>query len=102
MIQHSPMSQLVRLQGEIIHVPSVARTRFYSSPFLGRPFVKIVHHDGHEYVLKYKLNQWPTATTDFKKLESARAACYEALKHIPLMEESETYNPLVESERKLQ
>jgi hypothetical protein len=96
------MSQLVRIQNEVIHVPSVARTRFYSSPLLGRPFVKVVHHDGHEYILKYKVNQWPTATTEFKKLEVARAACYDALKKIPLMEESETYNPLVESERKLQ
>jgi len=79
----------------------VARTRFFSSPYLGRPFLKIVHHDGHEYILKYKLNQWPTALNEFKKLEVARAACYEALKQVPLMEEAETYNPLVESERKL-
>ena len=95
------MSQLVRMKNGMIHVPSVARTRLYSSPFLGRPCLLLVNHDGNESFLQYKLREWPLALLDFKKLETARAACSEALKKVPLMEETEVPNPLVESERRL-
>lgn len=95
------MSQLLRIQGEMFHIPSIARTRLYSSQFVGRPFILIVNHNGFEQVLKYPLNQWHTASQDYKKLETCRTACFDALKKVPLMEESETYNPLVESERSL-
>jgi hypothetical protein len=96
------MSQLVRIQRQVIHVPSVARTRLYDSTFLGRPCLKIVTHNGDEHTLRYKLREWPLALAEFKKLEAARAACSEALKKVPLLEEVEVQNPLIESERKLQ
>lgn len=96
------MSQLVRIQGEVFHVPSIARTRLYSSTFLGCPVIKIVIHSGQEYSLRYKARNWIQANQDFKKLEMSRAACQEALKSVPLMAESEVANPLVESEKKLQ
>lgn len=93
------MSQLVRMKNGLVHIPSVARTRLYASPFLGRPCLLIVNHDGHEAVLHYKLREWPLAILDFKKLETSRTACSDALKKVPLMEEAEAYNPLIESER---
>jgi hypothetical protein len=40
------------------------------------------------------------AKHDYKRLEYSRAACYEALKQVPLLEISEV-NPLVESETQL-
>lgn len=94
------MSQVVRILGEVFHVPSIARTRLYSSTLLGRPFILIINHNGIESTLKYPLNQWDQAKRDYKKVEESRAACYEALKHIPLLEVSEV-NPLVESEMRL-
>jgi hypothetical protein len=95
------MSQLIRIQGEVFHIPSVARTRLYSSPFLGRPFILITTHSGAEHILKYTWTQWHTASQDYKKLETSRSICFEALKNVPLMEESQAENPLVECERKL-
>ena len=95
------MSQLLRIQGEVFHIPSIARMRLFSSPFLGRPCVKIVNHDGHEFILRYKLNEWNRATHEYKKMETARSSCYEALKKIPLLEEEQMHNPLMESERKM-
>lgn len=95
------MSQLIRIQGEVFHIPSVARTRLYSSPFLGRPFILITTHSGAEHTLKYTWTQWHTASQDYKKLEASRSICFEALKKVPLMEESQAENPLVECERKL-
>ena len=96
------MSQITRIQRQIIHVPSVARTRLYDSTFVGRPCLKIVNHSGEECTLRYKLREWPLAIAEFKKLEASRAACSEALKKVPLMEEVETQNPLIESEKKPQ
>ena len=98
---YSTMSQLLRIQGEVFHIPSIARTRFISSTYLGRPFILIVNHSGHEHFLKYSLAQWHTASQDYKKLEASRSACFDALRKVPLMEESQTENPLVEPERKL-
>ena len=82
------MSQILRVQGEIFHIPSIARTRLYSSPIVGRPVLMIVSHTGQEWFLKYRIPQWDLATRDFKKLEEARNACYEALKQVPMMEEA--------------
>jgi hypothetical protein len=93
------MSQLLRMKNHMIHVPSVARTRLYASPFLGRPCLLVVNHDGYERILQYKVQEWDLALLDFKKCEASRAACATALKSVPLMEQAETYNPLVESER---
>ena len=97
---YSNMSQILRIYSEVFHIPSVARTRLYSSIFLGRPFILIMNHNGMETTLKYGLNQWDQAKRDYKKLETARAVCYEALKQVPLLEEEDS-NPLVESERRL-
>jgi hypothetical protein len=93
------MSQLLRIQGEVFHIPSIARTRLFSSPFLGRPFILIVNHYGKEKILKYSLANWHTASQDYKKLEASRSICFEALKKVPLMEETQAENPLNESER---
>jgi hypothetical protein len=95
------MSQLLRIQGEVFHIPSVARTRLYSTPYLGRPFILITNHSGAEHILKYALTEWHTASQDYKKLEACRSACFEALKKVPLMEESQAENPLIECERRL-
>ena len=95
------MSQIVRIQGDVFHVPSIARTRFLSSAYFGRPLLLIVNHSGHEHLLKYPQTQWHTASQDYKKLEACRTACFDALKKVPLMEETQTENPLIESERKL-
>ena len=95
------MSQLLRIQGEVFHIPSIARIRLTSSQHLGRPCILIVSHAGHEHILKYPLTQWHVASQDYKKLEICRAACYEALKKVPWLEESATQNPLLETEKQL-
>ena len=87
------MSQILRIQGEIFHVPSIARTRLYSSPIVGRPILMIVTHNGAENFLKYKIPEWHNATRDYMKLETARAACYEALKQVPMMEDGSSDPP---------
>lgn len=93
------MSQILRIQGQVFHMPSVARVALFSSPFLGFPRIQVINHDGRDYLLKYKINDWEKAQTHFKKLEASRALCYETLKKIPLMEEPSPPNPLVECER---
>jgi hypothetical protein len=95
------MSQILRIQGQVFHIPSIARTRLYSSLYLGRPCLLVMNHSGMETTLQYRTAQWDQAKRDYLKLEACRSACYEALKQIPLMEESEVVNPLVESERQL-
>lgn len=87
------MSQILRLQGEVFHVPSIARTRLYSSPIVGRPILLIVNHTGQEAFLKYKIPEWHIANRDYKNLEAARAACYEALKQVPMMEDGSSDPP---------
>lgn len=93
------MSQIIRIQSRVLHIPSIARTRLSTTTILGRPLIKIVYHDGNECILYYRPSQWFQATNDYKRLEASRKICYEALKEIPLLEED--LNPLVESERKM-
>lgn len=94
------MAQTLRIQGEVFHIPSVARARLFSSIILGRPIMKVVNHDGHEWLLKYKVNDWDTAIRDFKKLDLSRTACFEALKQIPVWEDSEKVSIPLTSEMK--
>jgi hypothetical protein len=94
------MAQVLHILGEVFHVPSIARTRLYSSTYIGRPCLLIINHNGMDTTLRYSLAQWEQAKRDYQKLEASRAACYEALKQIPLLEVFEG-NPLVESERPL-
>jgi hypothetical protein len=60
----------------------------------------IINHNGIDTTLRYSIKQWEMAKHDYKRLEYSRAACYEALKQVPLLEISEV-NPLVESETQL-
>lgn len=94
------MAQVVRILGEVFHVPSIARTRLYATSYLGCPRILIINHNGMDTTLRYSLHQWEMAKQDYKRLETSRAACYEALKEVPLLEVSEV-NPLVESEKQL-
>jgi hypothetical protein len=87
------MSQILRLQGQVYHIPSIARTRFYSSPFLGLPVIKIVNHSGDDAFIKYRVSQWDVASRDYMRLENSRAVCYEALKQVPMMEPTSSDPP---------
>ena len=87
------MSQILRLQGQVYHIPSIARTRLFSSIFLGRPIIKIVTHSGEDALIKYKLSQWDNALKDYMRLENSRAVCYEALKQVPMMEPTSSDPP---------
>lgn len=95
------MSQILRIQGHVFHIPSVARTRLYATTWLKMPRILIINHNGLDTTLAYSASQWDQAKRDYKKMEESRAACYEALKVVPLMEETLEYNPLVESEKPL-
>ncbi len=95
------MSQILRIHGQVFHIPSVARTRLYATTWLRQPRILIINHNGLDTTLAYSPAEWDQAKKDYKKLEDSRAACYEALKKVPLLEEPSVYNPLVESETPL-
>jgi hypothetical protein len=96
------MSQIVRIQNQFLHIPSISRVRLTQTPFLGRPLLVVQTHSGEVGEIRYKRKLWDEAILDYKKVYRSLTACQEVLKRLPWMEESvEAYNPLVESERRL-
>lgn len=81
------MPQILRIQGEILHIPSLARVRLSSTPYLGRPAIVMQTYAGEIYHMKYGINAWPKANHDYKKVYDAMQECQTALSLIPHMEE---------------
>lgn len=94
------MSQILRIQNQFIHIPSLSRVRLVSTPFLGRPLLVLQTHSGEMENITYKRKLWDEAILDYKKIHQSVTACQGALRQVPWMEEP-LYNPLVESERRL-
>lgn len=79
------MAQLLRIQGKMFHVPSLARVRLADTRFLGRPLLVLQDHNADVYHLTYGLNQWERATQDYKLVYTSMEKCKQVLKDVPLM-----------------
>jgi hypothetical protein len=94
------MSQILRIQNRIVHVPSLARVRLVESPFLKRPMVVVQYEDADQVNFTYGRRHWDQATKDYKRLITSMELCREALKSIPMLEADETSKEIVDAEMK--
>jgi hypothetical protein len=84
------MSQILRIQNRIVHVPSVARARLVESPIMKRPMVVVQYEDADQINFSYGRRHWDAATKDYKRLLTSMELCREALKSIPMLEEEKS------------
>lgn len=82
------MSQFVRIQTTVFHIPSIARLRLTDTTILGRPLIVIQDHAANTTHIKYGISQWKNAEFDFLRLQRSVNICREALKDIPAIEET--------------
>lgn len=94
------MAQLLRIQNRVFHVPSIARIRLTESFFLKRPIIVIQTQTADQTNLMYGFRDWTTATKDFQRLQTSVDLCREALKAIPMMEDTNEKTLSVENDMK--
>ena len=83
------MSQILRIQNRIVHVPSLARVRLVESTMLKRPMVVVQYEDADQVNFTYGRRNWEEATKDYKRLTTSMELCRTALKSIPMLEADE-------------
>ena len=82
------MSQLVRIQTKVFHVPSIARLRLTDTTLLGRPMIVIQDHAANVTRITYGVYNWKNAEADYNRLQHSVMVCRDALKHIPSIDET--------------
>jgi hypothetical protein len=90
------MSQILRIQNRIVHVPSLARVRLVESTILKRPMVIVQYEDADQVNFSYGRRKWEEATKDYKRLTTSMELCRQALKSIPMLEADETSKEVTE------
>lgn len=94
------MSQILRIQNRIVHVPSLARVRLVESTILKRPMVVVQYEDADQVNFTYGRRSWEEATKDYKRLTTSMELCRNALKSIPMLEADEKAKEIVDVEMK--